>query len=147
MPALAKPFDASFFVGLLFVLSALALASLAIGGRALPIVGAGRGALIAVVMIGMAGCAIAGISQTTTFGWTHPVMILGSVLGVVALAVIGAGLFGWDGILRPVAALAPGGALVAATTEQLALVAIAGIIALKFAINVIFAFSRGLMTP
>ena len=113
----------------------------------MPIVGAGRGALIAVAIIGMAGCAIAGISQTTTFGWTHPVMILGSVLGVVALAVIGAGLFGWDGLLRPVAALAPGGALVAATTEQLALVAIAGIIALKFAINVVFAFSRGLITP
>jgi hypothetical protein len=147
MPALAKPFDAAFFVGLLFVLSALALASLAINGRALPIVGAGRGALIAVVMIGMAGCAIAGISQTTTFGWTHPVMILGSVLGVVALAVIAAGILGWDGILRPVATLMPGGSLVAATTEQLALVAIAGIIALKFAINVIFAFSRGLMTP
>jgi hypothetical protein len=147
MPALAKPFDAAFFVGLLFVLSALTLASLAINGRALPIVGAGRGALIAVVMIGMAGCAIAGISQTTTFGWTHPVMILGSVLGVVALAVIAAGILGWDGILRPIATLMPGGSLVAATTEQLALVAIAGIIALKFAINVIFAFSRGLMTP
>jgi hypothetical protein len=147
MPGLAKPFDTAFFVGLLFVLSALALASLAINGRALPIVGAGRGALIAVVMIGMAGCAIAGISQTTTFGWTHPVMILGSVLGVVALAVIAAGILGWDGILRPVATLMPGGSLVAASTEQLALVAIAGIIALKFAINVIFAFSRGLVTP
>jgi len=46
-----------------------------------------------------------------------------------------------------VAALAPGGALVAATTEQLALVAIAGIIALKFAINVFFTFSRGLISP
>jgi hypothetical protein len=65
----------------------------------------------------------------------------------VALAVIGAGLFGWDGILRPAAALAPGGALVAATTEQLALVAITGIIALKFAINAVFALSRGLSTP
>ena len=74
-------------------------------------------------------------------------MILGSMLGVVALAVIGAGSFGWDGILRPVAALAPGSALIAATTEQLALVAIAGVIALKFAINVVFAVSRGLITP
>ena len=69
------------------------------------------------------------------------------MLGVVALAVIAAGILGWDGILRPVATLMPGGSLVAATTEQLALVVIAGIIALKFAINVIFAFSRGLMTP
>lgn len=45
MSSLAKPFEASFFVGLLFVLASLAVAGLAIGGRALPLVGTGRGAL------------------------------------------------------------------------------------------------------
>jgi hypothetical protein len=144
MPALAKPFDVSFFVGLAFVLAAIAVAAVAVGGRALPIVGTGRGALIAVAVIGMTGCAVAGISQTTTFGWTHPVMILGSVLGIVALAVIAAGIFGWDPLVRPVASLVPGGTLIAATTEQLAIVAIAAMIALKFVINLAFATFRSL---
>jgi hypothetical protein len=142
MPVLPKPFDVSFFVGLVFVLGAIAVAALAVGGRALPVVGTGHGVLIAVAVIGMTGCALAGISQTTTFGWTHPVMILGSVLGVVGLAVIGAGVFGWDPVVRPVASLVPGGTLVAATTEQLAIVAIAGMIALKFVINLGFAVVR-----
>jgi hypothetical protein len=144
MPALAKPFDVSFFIGLAFVLAAIAVAAVAAGGRALPMVGTGRGALIAVAVIGMTGCAVAGISQTTTFGWTHPVMILGSVLGVVALAVIAAGIFGWDPVVRPVASLAPGGTLIAATTEQLAIVAIAAMIAVKFVINLGFATFRSL---
>jgi hypothetical protein len=144
MPALAKPFDVSFFVGLAFVLAATAVAALAVGGRALPIVGTGRGALIAVAVMGMTGCAVAGISQTTTFGWTHPVMILGSVLGVLALAVIAAGIFGWDPVVRPVASLVPGGTLIAATTEQLAIVAIAAMIAVKFVINLGFATFRSL---
>lgn len=144
MPALAKPFDGSFFVGFAFVLAAIAVAAVAAGGRTLPIVGTGRGALIAVAVIGMTGCAIAGISQTTTFGWTHPVMILGSVLGVLALAVIAAGVFGWDPIVRPIASLGPGGTLISATTEQLAIVAIAAMIALKFVVNLGFATFRSL---
>jgi hypothetical protein len=144
MPALAKPFDVSFFVGLAFVLAAIAVAALAAGGRALPMVGTGRGALIAVAVIGMTGCAVAGISQTTTFGWTHPVMLLGSILGIVALALIAAGIFGWDPVVRPVASLAPGGTLTAATTEQLAIVAIAAMIGLKFVINLAFATIRSL---
>lgn len=142
MPLLTKPFDPSFFVGLLFVVASVAVAAVAVTGRALPVIGTGRGALIAVAVIGMTGCAIAGISQTTAFGWTHPVMILGSAFGLVALAVIAAGIFRWDGIVRPIASLAPGGALVAATTEQLALVAIAAVIATKFFVNLAFALAR-----
>jgi hypothetical protein len=141
VPALPKPFDVSFFVGLAFVLAAIAVAA---GGRALPMVGTGRGALIAVAVIGMTGCAVAGISQTTTFGWAHPTMILGSVLGVVALLVIAAGIFGWDPVVRPIASLVPGGTLISATTEQLAIVAIAAMIGLKFVINLGFAVIRGI---
>ena len=144
MPALAKSFDVSFFVGLVFVIAAIAVAAVAATGHAFPIVGTGRGALIAVAVIGMTGCAVAGISQTTTFGWTHPVMIVGSVLGVVALVVIAAGIFGWDPVVRPVASLAPGGTLISATTEQLAIVAIAAMIALKFVINLGLATFRSL---
>jgi hypothetical protein len=113
-----------------------------VSGRTLPIFGGGRGALIAVAIVGMTGCAVAGISQATSLGWTDPLIVFGSVVGVIALAVIGAGLFGWDGIVRPVAALVPGGSLAAASTEDLALVAITGIIALKFVVNLVVAVVR-----
>jgi len=139
---LVKPFDAPFFVGLIFVVASIAIAIAALNGRGLPIFGTGRGALIAVLVVGMSGCAIAGVSQATPLGWAHPLIITGSVLGVVAFAIIAAGLFGWDPVVRPLAALAPGGALVRATTEELALVAIAGMIALKFLINLGYAITR-----
>jgi hypothetical protein len=140
--SLTKPFDVSFFGGLLFVVAAVAIAVAAINDHGLPIFGTGRGALIAVLLVGMSGCAIAGVSQATPLGWTHPLIITGSALGVVALAVIGAGLFGWDAVVRPVATLVPGGTFVAATTEQLALVAIAGLIVIKFLINLGFAITH-----
>ena len=139
---LAKPFDVPFFIGLIFVVASIAIAIAAVNGRGLPVFGTGRGALIAVLVVGMSGCAIAGVSQATPLGWAHPLIITGSVLGVVALAIIAAGFFGWDQVVRPVAALVPGGTLVNATTEDLALVAITGIIALKFLINLGFAITR-----
>ena len=144
MTTLARPFEASFFIGLLFVIAAVAVAARAITGSSLPLVSSDRGALIAVAVIGMAGCAIAGVSQAAPLGWTHPVIVVGSILGVVALAVLAAGVFGWDGIVRPVGALAPGGTLAAANTEQLALVAITALIAVKFVINLGFAVARSL---
>jgi hypothetical protein len=142
MSSLARPFEASFFLGLLLAVTAIVVAARAASGGTLPLVGSARGALIAVAIIGMSGCAVAGISQATTLGWTHPLIIVGSAFGVVALAVIAAGVFGWDGIVRPAVALVPGGALAAATTEQLALVAIAALIGAKFLINLAFAVAR-----
>lgn len=139
---MTKPFDASFFIGLFFVAASIAVAAYVVSGRTLPVFGAGRGPLIAVAIVGMTGCAVAGISQATSLGWTDPLIVFGSVVGVIALAVIGAGLFGWDGIVRPVAALVPGGSLGAASTEDLALVAITGIIALKFVVNLVVAVVR-----
>ena len=139
---MTKPFDGSFYVGLFFVIASIGVAVFALNGRALPVLGSGSGPLIAAAVIGMTGCAATGISQVTTLGWTHPLILVGSALGIVALAVILAGLFGWDGVVRPVAALAPGGTLTAATTMDLALVAIAGLIALKFFINLGFAVVR-----
>jgi hypothetical protein len=53
--------------------------------------------------------------------------------------VIGAGLFGWDGLLRPLAGIAPGGAPAAATTEQLAVAALVALFAVKYVLNLAFA--------
>lgn len=134
-----KVFDIQFILGFGFVVLALVVAGAAMNGSALPLVGLGRGPLIAVAVLGMSGCAIAGISQATPLGWTHPLIVFGSIVGVIALAVIAAGLFGWDGLVRPIASVTPGGALIAATTEQLAVISLAGIIVVKFVVNLAFA--------
>jgi hypothetical protein len=135
-----KLFDGTFLAGTLLVVLALAIAVLAAAGRDLPWIGGGRGALIAVAVLGMAGCAIGGISQAPAIGWAHPVTVVGIVLGVVALAVIAAGLFGWDGVLQPIAGLVPGpSADGASQPTRTAVIALAGIIAIKWLVAVALA--------
>ena len=134
-----KVLDVQFILGFGFVVVALVVAAAVMRGSTLPLVGVGRGPLIAIAILGMIGCTAAGVSQATPLGWTHPLIVFGSVTGVIALAVIAAGLFGWDGLVRPIASVIPGGALLAATTEQLAVVIIAGLIVVKFVVNLAFA--------
>ncbi len=58
-------------------------------GRDVPIVGNGAGALLALGLIGIALCTLGGIGTVQgTLGWTHPLTILGSILGVAALLVV-----------------------------------------------------------
>lgn len=133
---MVKLFDTTFFVGSLLVLAALAVAFLALTRNEMPLVGTGVGALVAVAVIGMAGCAVAGISQAPVVGWTAPVIVLGTVLGVVALAVIGAGIFGWDAVLKPIAGFVPTRAGETVTTVQTAIFALAALIAVKWVVGI-----------
>jgi hypothetical protein len=54
------------------VVLALGVAYGAITDPDLPIVGSGRGALLAVAVLGMAGCGVGGLSQAPVLGWSHP---------------------------------------------------------------------------
>lgn len=65
--------------------------------------------------------------------WTSPTIILGIVLGVGALVVVGAGLFGWTGVLQPVAQLVPGQASTL-TPARTAIVVLGALIAVKWLI-------------
>lgn len=127
-------FDVPFLIGMLLVLASLGVAIVAMGGGALPIIGSGRGELIAVAVVAQTGCAIATISLTTWLGWPNPLMIFGHALGVVALVFLAAGIFDWDGVLRPLASLGPDSTLANATTAQLASVMVVGLIAVRFVI-------------
>ena len=132
---MVKLFDGTFLAGTLLVALAVAIALMAAAGRELPWVGVGRGALIAVALVGMAGCAIGGIGQAPSIGWTHPVTIIGILLGIVALAVIGAGLFGWSTVLQPVSGLVPGSTPAGLDeTLRVALIALAGVIVIKWVV-------------
>jgi hypothetical protein len=132
------PFDASFLTGVALVVLALGVAYGAIVNPALPIVGSGRGALLAVAVLGMAGCSVGGLSQAPVLGWSHPYIVLGSMLGVVALVVIVSGLFEWDLALRPVARLVSGSFAADVSTVQLSIFALAGVIVLKALIGVAY---------
>jgi hypothetical protein len=68
---------------------AAVLVFMVLTGRDVPIVGNGAGALLALGVIGIVMCTMSGIGSVQgTLGWTHPLTILGSILGVAALLVV-----------------------------------------------------------
>ncbi len=104
---MVRLFDSTFVLGTILVVIALAIAVAAASRANLPLVGTGVGALIAVAVFGMAGCAVAGFSQAPAAGWTSPAIVAGIVLGIVALVVVAAGVFGWTSVLQPITELLP----------------------------------------
>jgi hypothetical protein len=140
---IGMPIWASFVLGTAGVIVTLWLAWVALSNDSVPVVGTARGALIAIAIIGMAACAVGGIGQAPVIGWTHPITIFGIVFGVLALVVAGAGLFGWDALVRPAAGLLPIGNAVAATTERLAIGVLAALIAVKWIVGIPLAILVG----
>lgn len=128
--------DGTFWLGSFLVLVALGLAVAALMRDDLPVIGAGTGALLAVAVVGMAGCAVGGISQATTIGWTAPTILFGAVVGVIALVIIAAGLFGWTGVLQPVTQFVPVGSGLAVTTARTAIFALAVVFAVKWVVAI-----------
>jgi hypothetical protein len=133
----------SFVLGTAAVAVTLWLAWMALTSESVPIVGTARGALIAIAIVGMAACAIGGIGQAPAIGWTHPLTIFGIAVGVLALVIVGAGLLGWDALVRPAAGVIPMGTAVAATTERLAIGLLSSLIAVKWIVGIPFAFLVG----
>jgi hypothetical protein len=132
---MVKLFDSNFLLGSVLVLAALGVAAVALTRDDLPIIGTGVGALLVVAVIGMAGCAVAGISQAPALGWTAPTILLGTTLGIVALLIIAAGVFGWSGVLQPIAQLVPGQATTPAPATT-AIFALAVLIGVKWLIGI-----------
>jgi hypothetical protein len=133
-----KLFDGTFFLGSALVIAALIVATAAIVRDDLPIIGVGVGALLAVGVLGMAGCAVAGISQAPALGWTAPAMVLGTALGLLALLILASGVFGWTSVLAPIAQLLPGGATSAAPATS-AILGLALLIGVKWLIAIVMA--------
>jgi hypothetical protein len=64
-----------------------------LSNRPLPLITNDRAALIALVIIGFAMCTVGGSGKAfAAYGWAHPITIIGSVLGVLILALVGARL-------------------------------------------------------
>lgn len=132
---MVRLFDATFFAGTFLVLAALAVAYAVVTRDEVPLIGTGALALVAVAVIGMAGCAVGGISQAPALGWTNPAIVVGLVLGVIGLAIVGAGLLGWNAVLDPVAQFVPGQAA-GLTPIRTATFALAVLIAVKWFVAV-----------
>jgi hypothetical protein len=140
---IGMPIWPAFVIGTIGVAVSVWLAWAALTNESVPIVGSARGALIAIAIIGMAACAVSGIGQAPTIGWTHPISIFGIVFGVLALAIAGAGLFGWDALVRPAAGVIPVGTAIAATTERLAIGLLAALIVVKWIVGIPLAILIG----
>ena len=66
-----------------------------LGGREFPLVATERQAVLALLVIGVVMCTLGGIGPTqSAYGWTHPIMLAGIVLGILALLVAGLTLVG-----------------------------------------------------
>src|SRR5690554_6229939 len=88
------PANNSFLVAALGIIAALLVAAV-VTNRPIPLINSERGALIALVVIGMAMCALGGIGPAIAkYGWTSPIFIVGAVLGVLMLLIPGAVLAG-----------------------------------------------------
>ena len=130
---MVKPFDASFLGGSVLMLIALGLAWAAVSRTELPLLGAGAGLLIAVGIVGLASCAVGGIGAVTEFDLTQPRILIGTVLGILALLILVAGLLGWTAPFQPLVQLVPGEAA-SVSAVQLASLALAIVIAAKWLI-------------
>jgi hypothetical protein len=137
----------SFAVATAGVVLLLWLAWIALTSDSVPVVGTARNALIAIAIVGMAACAIGGIGQAPIMGWTHPLTILGIAVGVLALVIVGAGLFGWDTILSPFAGFVPVGSTLAATSERVAIGLLVGLIVVKWIVGIPWALLGQQATP
>ena len=70
-------------------LAAVALVFFVLTGRTLPLIADDRAALIALGVVGFVMCSLGGIGKTqATLGWTHPITIVGMLLGVAALLIV-----------------------------------------------------------
>lgn len=64
-------------------------------GRKIPLLNSDRAALLTLVLIGMTMCTLSGINRVAAAGaWTHPLSILGYLLGAAILVIGLAALFG-----------------------------------------------------
>ena len=134
---MVRLFDSAFWIGTLLVGAAMLVALAALNSSAIPIIGSGRGALLAVAALGIAACTIAGVGQAPSLGLDPP----GHApwrdhRGPRQRRHCGRTL-GWAPVLQPVAGLVPGSSPGAPIdTVRVAIVAVAGLVAVKWLIAV-----------
>ncbi len=99
----------------------------------LPIISTYRAALIAMTVVGVAMCAVGGIGPyVSKYGWSNPMTILGTIIGVLTILVVGAILLG---VQLPII-----------TDDRAAFIFVTGVVVLKLVINGLVWLFRGDVT-
>jgi hypothetical protein len=111
-------------LGLVTVLYTLAV----LAGTRLPLITSSRTAFYGLAAIGFLMCSVGMGKVATGLGWSHPISIVGIVLGVAALALVAAVAFG----IR----------LPWITSDRAALIVLAGLIAVKWTLALVTAGLR-----
>jgi hypothetical protein len=120
------------------ILAALIVVTLLFNIR-LPLLGTDRAAFIALVVVGMTMCALGGIGRAqSTVGWTDPITLLGIGIGSLTLVLVAAVLTGRASFLEPISVLVGGTSSIGSATNRAATLALAGLIAVKWAIGLLF---------
>lgn len=128
MKTSAVPSPISWTILLLAVLFA-AVVYIGVTGKKVPLLSSARTDIILLVVIGMAICSQGGIGRIAATGqWSHPLSIIGYILGGLILLITLAVFLGWK--------------LPFVQSDQQALLAIAFLVVLKF----MNAFSHYLLT-
>jgi hypothetical protein len=120
------------------VILVLAVAALALvyvvatgGNLTLPIISTDRAALIVLTIVGVAMCAVGGIGPSVSkYGWSGPVTVIGSIVGVLTFLIVLAVILG---VQLPLIA-----------NERAAFILVTGVIIGKLLFNAaVWLFSRG----
>ncbi len=95
MKANSMPAGNSNLAVIIMTVLAAVLVITVLSGRRLPLLSGDRAAIIVLVILGMAICSQVGIGRVSAIGaWSHPLAILGYILGGAILVIGGAALFG-----------------------------------------------------
>jgi hypothetical protein len=109
----------------------------------LPLIRSERAAFFVVAAIGLTMCAVGGIGRSTAaLGWSHPINLLGILLGVLAFGLVIAVLAGRTGWLSSATTIFNRGAVAQASGERVALLAMMAIILLKWTLGLAKYFLR-----
>jgi hypothetical protein len=128
----APAFNAGPIVATIFGIPAAIVVIAALNGSSLPIVGAGRGALIGLWICATVMCGQGIASMRGRFGIGRASLV-GAPLGILATALILSALFGWPLLLQPIAnAMAGSGPPV--SLDRAAIVGVGAIMAVKWTI-------------
>jgi hypothetical protein len=125
----AAALNAGPVVATIFGIPAAVIVLAALNGASLPIVGSGLGALIGLWILVSLMCARGIVAMRGRFGVRRSFLV-GGPLGLVAMAFILSGIFGWSLLLQPIAnAMGPSVSL-----DRAAIVGVGAIMVVKWAI-------------
>ena len=128
----APEFNPEPIVATILGIPAAVIVVAALDDASLPIVGSGRGALIALWVLGSLMCSQGIASMRGRYGLGRASLV-GLPLGLLATALIFSALFGWTPLLQPIAG-AMAGSGQAVSPDRAAIVGVGAIMAVKWAI-------------